>query len=251
MKITTQQDLIDHFKALGLRAGDDVVIHSKLASFGLIRGGGDTVLCALQNVLGERGTIVVPTYCFGVTGGYDPANTPSTRVGAFSEYMRKCSGAVRSASPIHSHAGLGPKADILLATQPMSSMGSGSDFEKLYEANFKLVLLGCEPNEGATYLHHLEALANVPYREWIVLNRTVKKASGEETEVELNYFAQKEGVETNNAFNRIFQWMEKSPTLFTAKAPYGQSHAFPLTAVHDEVLPRLIEDPNALVDILT
>ena len=30
---------------------------------------------------------------------------------------------------------------------------------------FKLLLLGCTPNEGATYLHHLEQIAKVPYRK--------------------------------------------------------------------------------------
>jgi len=250
MKITTQQDLIAHFEALGLEQGDDVVVHSKLASFGLIRGGGDAVLGALQSVLGDRGTIAVPTYCFGVSGIYDQTCTPSTRVGAFSEYMRKRSGAIRSASPIHSHAMFGPKADMLLETQPTCSMGAGSDFEKLYDANFKLVLLGCEPDEGATYLHHLEALVNVPYREWIVLKRTVKKTSGEETEVDLNYFTQKDGVETQNNFNRVLAWMEKMPTSFVAEAPYGRSYAFSLTSLHGEVLSRLKTNPIALVDVV-
>ena len=40
--------------------------------------------------------------------------------------------------------------------------------------NFKLILLGCEPNQGATYLHHLEAIYGVPYRKWI----TIKKKDG-------------------------------------------------------------------------
>ena len=41
--------------------------------------------------------------------------------------------------------------------------------------NFKLLLLGCNPMQGATYLHHLEALYEVPYRKWInVIEKRLK-----------------------------------------------------------------------------
>ena len=42
------------------------------------------------------------------------------------------------------------------------SLGKNSDFEGLYKNDYSLVLLGCKASEGATYLHHLEAIKNVP-----------------------------------------------------------------------------------------
>jgi len=54
--------LVTGLRGLGLRAGDHVVVHSRLSSFGYVEGGADTVIGALEKVLSPQGTLVMPTY---------------------------------------------------------------------------------------------------------------------------------------------------------------------------------------------
>ncbi len=55
-------DLIQGFERLGLSAGDNVVVHSSLSSFGKVDGGADTVIDALEAVITDAGTLVMPTF---------------------------------------------------------------------------------------------------------------------------------------------------------------------------------------------
>ena len=47
---------------LGLKKGDIAGVHSSLSSFGYVEGGADAVIDALLKVVGEEGTVVMPTY---------------------------------------------------------------------------------------------------------------------------------------------------------------------------------------------
>ena len=60
--VTSLKDLQDHLTELGLVGGMDVVVHSKLMSFGQIPGGASDVYAALSGIVGAAGTIAVPTY---------------------------------------------------------------------------------------------------------------------------------------------------------------------------------------------
>ena len=74
--------------------------------------------------------------------------------------------------------------------------------------NFKLLLLGCDPIQGATYLHHLEALFQVPYRKWIKVDK--KKIFNKEIKsISVKYFAKRNNKKKSN-FNLIFDKLENS-----------------------------------------
>ena len=55
------EKLISEFKDLGLEKGDVVLVHSSYKSFGGVEGGPQTVIDALLSILGEEGTLIVPT----------------------------------------------------------------------------------------------------------------------------------------------------------------------------------------------
>lgn len=61
----TRTDIADGLRATGLKAGMNVVVHSSLSSLGRVEGGPDTVIDALQEVLGPGGTLVMPTFSGG------------------------------------------------------------------------------------------------------------------------------------------------------------------------------------------
>ena len=58
----TVQSLGSDLRALGLAAGDTVLVHSSARSLGFAAGGSQAVVQALLDVLGPSGTLVVPTH---------------------------------------------------------------------------------------------------------------------------------------------------------------------------------------------
>jgi len=145
----TKEDIKRGLRKLGLKKGDVIGVHSSLSSFGYVEGGADAVIDALVEIVGDEGTIVMPTYStnrkdikrtrrevdLGVTWKseilpYDPEKTPCW-TGRIPETFRKRKGAVRSLDPTHSLAALGPKANELV-----------QDWEKLLKADGYILLLG-------------------------------------------------------------------------------------------------------------
>src|SRR5262245_58804622 len=187
---TFREDFRQHFRTLGLAKGMDVYLSSRLIAFGKIPDGLEGLYAALRDVLGDAATVVVPTYTLhlGPNDIYDRLTTKSRAVGIFSEFMRLRSGAMRSYCPLHSHAAEGSRSHIFENCDPSRSFGRGTDFDALYQSGFHYLLLGCSFNGGAAYLHHVETLAEVPYREWIAFPRRILRNGVVET-LEYHYFA--------------------------------------------------------------
>ena len=140
----SQSDLVDGLKAIGIGPGDVVYVVVNLEALGKVKGCADTeghfraVLKALQDVVGTGGTILVPTYTFSFCRGevFDVQNTPSIKgpwspSTDFLEYFRKLPGAIRSADPIHSVAGIGPRAAEILSNVPPTCFGKDSVPDRL------------------------------------------------------------------------------------------------------------------------
>lgn len=72
----TDKDIGRGLREVGLKAGDVVLVHSAMRTFGQVEGGADTVVAALLDVLGERGTLVVPTFTFMHEAEEDPIIDP-------------------------------------------------------------------------------------------------------------------------------------------------------------------------------
>lgn len=160
-----QRDITEGLKRLGLNKGDTVMIHSSLSSFGRVEGGAKTVVDALLDVLGNEGTLVVPTfskYLLGDEKVWDREKTPSL-MGIISETVRLRPDAVRSSHAAHPISAVGPMADFLCREPYKTGFGADSPFKKLVDLNAWILLIGVDYNR-CTIIHLLEAEANVPYR---------------------------------------------------------------------------------------
>lgn len=58
-------ELIEELKRVGLQEGMEIEVHSSLSSFGYVEGGADTVIEALMECVTKRGSIFMPSLCFG------------------------------------------------------------------------------------------------------------------------------------------------------------------------------------------
>lgn len=132
----TRESLADDLGALGLEAGQTVLVHSSLRSLGWVCGGASAVVLAVLDVLGPGGTLVVPTHTSENSDpeqwsrppvpeswwpiirdhmpGFDPGVTPSWHMGAIAEQVRTWPTAQRSAHPQTSFAAVGARADVVV-----------------------------------------------------------------------------------------------------------------------------------------
>ena len=168
-RTVTRQDIVAGLKALGLKLNDIVLVHSSLSRTGMVEGGADTVIDALLEVIGDGGTLLMPSFQQGseflLAQGkcvFDIRNSPS-ELGIITETFRKRPGVIRSLSPTHCTAGIGPKAwDILKDhEQCRVSAGIGSPYHKLVQAWGKILLLGADHNSNTT-LHLVENTNGAP-----------------------------------------------------------------------------------------
>jgi aminoglycoside 3-N-acetyltransferase len=160
--------LVAELRALGLRAGQVVLVHSSMRSIGWIAGGAPTVVAAIRDVIGAEGTMVVPTettdnsdtsrthlsLIAGLTADeirqfraamppFRVGSTPSTDMGQVAEEVRLMTGAHRSAHPQSSFAALGPVAGKLVADHQLTShLGEWSPLARLYEVGAEILMLG-------------------------------------------------------------------------------------------------------------
>jgi aminoglycoside 3-N-acetyltransferase len=168
MQCYNRQSAIEDLIKLGLRQGQTALIHASMRAIGSMEGGASAVVDALRIVLGQEGTLVVPTgtpnnsdssraYLSNVAGmttdqrrryrkampAFDPKTTPSAGMGILAEIVRTTSGAIRSIHPQTSFAALGPRANEITGHHdPRCHLGEQSPLRRLYDLDAWILLLG-------------------------------------------------------------------------------------------------------------
>ncbi len=164
-------DIVKAIKKSGIKKGGVLMLHADLARFGKLGEISDkkefanVFIEAFREALGEEGTLVVPTFTYSFCNNevYDPDNTPS-RVGLFTEELRKRKDAFRSIHPIFSVAAIGKKAKELTQNISKNSFGEGSVYDKLLKIkNSKYVIFGVD-YFSCTQVHYIEEKLRAPYR---------------------------------------------------------------------------------------
>ena len=165
-----ESDIVRGLRDLGVNAGDVLLVHSSLKSFGVVDGGAEAVIAALLAAVGPAGTVAVPT----LTGRRDdsPGHPPVFDVrqtpcwtGLIPETFRRRPDARRSLHPTHSVAAIGPEADYLIRDHLDcdTPCGPGSPYLRLAELDGKVVFLGVTL-DCCTLLHSVEELAECAYQ---------------------------------------------------------------------------------------
>ena len=165
----TRAQLAAALEQVGLRAGDTVFCHSNIGFFGVPEGGMradnvyHTLLGAFFDVLGDEGTLVLPTFTYSFPRGevYDPHNTPSS-CGVFTEMLRRDPRALRSLDPSYSVAAIGRRARELTQDAPQNSFADNCFFERFLAADG--IICNLNFDAGSTFIHYVERRLQVPYR---------------------------------------------------------------------------------------
>ncbi|WP_224367801.1 AAC(3) family N-acetyltransferase [Hyalangium versicolor] len=159
--MTTAQ-LVEQLKALGVRPGGVLLVHTSFKAVRPVEGGPLGLIEALRTALGPQGTLVMPTMTDGETV-FDPRSTPTADMGITAELFWRQPGVVRSTHPGGSFAAQGPHAEEICRPQPLSPPhGPDSPVGRVHDLDGQVLLLGVTHSEDTT-LHMAEAVAHVPY----------------------------------------------------------------------------------------
>jgi aminoglycoside 3-N-acetyltransferase len=173
----SKRDLIKDFQTIGIKNGMNLMVHSSLSKIGWVIGGAQTVISALVDIVGSEGTIVMPSatpYCLHPKSWEDieipkhwipkiteclpvfEINTTPTTLGVIPETFRNWPGTLRSDHPISSVCARGKLAAVIIQKHNLEiSEGKDTPYEKVYEIDFNILLLGVGFNR-CTMLHFAE-----------------------------------------------------------------------------------------------
>ena len=183
-----------------------------MRTFGHIEGGAETFVAAILEVLGERGTFIVPTFTFKHEAEddpvIDPANDPS-EMGVITETVRLRPDSRRSMAYRHSFAAVGRRAQVITDVDPsLSPFDLRSAFGVMLALDTKVLMLGLDYNSSTSH-HFAEWLCEVPYRHIIDLQVKVKGAGGGIIgQKMIDYQPFSYGGNQHTDFNRLGQLLE-------------------------------------------
>ncbi|MXZ00171.1 AAC(3) family N-acetyltransferase [Candidatus Poribacteria bacterium] len=182
--LATVESLRSDFEALGIENGMVLLIHSSLSAIGWVCGGAVAVIIALQEVLGETGTLVMPAHSTDLSDpnqwrnppvpeswwqtirdtmpAYDPDLTPTRSMGKIAETFRKQKGVIRSAHPQSSFCARGPQASFITNNHALAyGFGEHSPLARIYDLQGFVLLLGVDHSRN-TSIHLAEYRADFP-----------------------------------------------------------------------------------------
>jgi len=171
--MTAEPEYVDGFRDLGLSEGDTVLIHSSLISFNWREYGGieelaTVIFDSLYEVLGEEGTIIVPTFSFSFTddspNGYWNFVESESEMGVFTEYVRSHPESTRTVHPFYSFAIFGDLSDELGRIHARDSFSTDYLFGNIHQMNAQILILGLDYNSAMTFFHYVEQQEGVDYR---------------------------------------------------------------------------------------
>jgi aminoglycoside 3-N-acetyltransferase len=162
-----RQRIAQDLRAVGIKPGGVLLVHSSLKSLGPVPGGAETVVQGLLEALGPDGTLLMPALSYARVTPEQPlfdVRLTLSNVGAIPEYFRTRPGTLRSVHPTHSVCGVGRLAAALLDRhiEDRTPCGPRSPFHLLPEYDGQILMLGCglRPN---TSMHAVEEMVVPPY----------------------------------------------------------------------------------------
>lgn len=191
----TQGQIAGDLVALGLEPGVVVIVHSSLSALGWVSGGAVAVIGALQSVLHNYGTLIMPTHSGDLSDpqlwdsppvpkswwptiretmpAFAPELTPTRAMGKVPELFRTFPDVLRSNHPQVSFAGWGERAVEILSDHSLEfSLGERSPLARVYDADGHVLLLGVG-FESNTSIHLAEYRADYPAKERVTLGAPV------------------------------------------------------------------------------
>jgi aminoglycoside N3'-acetyltransferase len=189
-------------RALGVHRGDGLMIHASLRAIGPLPGGADALLDALEEAVGDDGTLLM------ILGAeiehdrvnrlpeaermkllehappFDPATAPVLpEVGYFAEIFRRRPGTLVTGNPSGRFGARGRRAQELLADAPWHDYyGPDSPLDRFCRIGGRILRLGASP-DTTTVLHFAEYGADIANKRRVCRHYRCDTPRGLETRV--------------------------------------------------------------------
>jgi aminoglycoside 3-N-acetyltransferase len=160
--------LVASLRALGIKSGDTVLLHSGFDVLNGFRGTIATLTNAFLEAIGPDGNLLMVSLPYRSSSleylktlkCFDVRKTPSM-MGLVSEFFRRRPNVLRSLHPTHPMLAFGPDADWIVADHELCRYpcGPGTPFEKLVSLDAKAVFFNV-PFDNYTFFHNLEHLVS-------------------------------------------------------------------------------------------
>jgi aminoglycoside 3-N-acetyltransferase len=249
--IVTRKMLTEAFRKIGIKKGDNLAIHSSLKSIGFIEGGAETVIKAIEEVITESGTLIMPTHTYSLPmwdkAPYEKTKTPSI-VGKITDIFWRMPGVLRSDHPTHSISALGKKAEEFTRdTLKNSSVGPGSPWYRFYNTGGKILMIGTDL-KACTVLHTCEVLAEVPYLNIAFTpNQDYETAHFLNKKGETEKYILKPVPGCSNGFSKAEDFLREKGILKDVKVLNAKSQIFSVTEMVNAIIENLKNEPYFLL----
>lgn len=163
MRTFGRTEIADQLRALGVRTGGVLLVHTSFRALRPIEDGPLGLIASLQDALGPDGTLVMPSWTGDDELPFDPATTPAAGdLGATADLFWRQPGVMRSDHP-QAFAAIGPRAEEVVKTPlPLPPHVPDSPVGRVHGLAGQVLLLGVG-HEADTSLHLAELIAEVPY----------------------------------------------------------------------------------------
>lgn len=237
---------------VGISAGDTVLVHSDSTLAMELSGAewwDDALafqLTCFLDVLGPRGTLIVPTFNYDFCEGqpYNHDSSPS-QVGLFSNFILNRADAIRSFHPIFSFAGVGDRAGEICDAVSRSSFGDNSVFNRLHEADARMVFFNVS-FEFCTFVHYVEQAHGVDYRYLKEFSGDVTR-NGRTTSETVDFFVRYLDRNVDTYFGRLEDQLGASGLIQTVSTGGGVIKQVGCGDVYRQAWGMMDKDPSSLL----
>jgi aminoglycoside 3-N-acetyltransferase-4 len=160
----SQAELMRQLTDLGVAPADILLVHTAFRAVGPVEGGPLGLIEALREILGSKGTLVMPSWSGNDDEPFDPSTSRAAPdLGITADLFWRLPD-VRRSDHLQAFAAIGPSAEAILADPlPLPPHISESPVGRVHDHDGKILLLGVG-HDANTTLHLAELIAQVPYR---------------------------------------------------------------------------------------
>tara|TARA_B100000029_G_scaffold480348_1_gene528296 strand:+ start:576 stop:1478 length:903 start_codon:yes stop_codon:yes gene_type:complete len=254
LKQVTKQDIQDALRKIGIKSGDILYVHANTANIGSILNiKNKTTFCqtwldAIFKIIGDKGTLIIPTYTtqvgrYGVI--FDPDKTPSL-MGILSEHIRNLNGSFRSIHPIHSICAIGADATFFCTRNGPSDYGWDSPHHRFLQKPVKSLSIGLSSGHATPVIHHVEWASALPYVYIKMFDKIVKSSA----KTHPYYFSLVRylHLEVKPDLTNLTKIMRKKGALHSVSLGGGLIHTCPYQDAFEQAIKEVNKNPFCLLE---